>query len=155
MEAVFSVKELVHDDLVTLLSDAFYGNSSMWFHTPKEMDNKYRKCEGDCKEDIAARTLLAGGYIEVVDYEDEWETEKELQEYYEKNKHLVPVSFFKEDEEDECGYSCYRLTYADILKAYNSEEGARDVMDLINGNNDFWTGYNLIQIAMFGEVVYG
>lgn len=58
------------ENLVNLLSTAFYG--SYWFcaRTPKEFREKYR--DGfDNREDRWAQILLDGGYIYVIDSEED------------------------------------------------------------------------------------
>ena len=49
----------------------------------------------------------------------------------------------------------YFLTYDDILRACQTKAGMQLAMELYREEDDYFTCNNLLQIAMFDEVVYG
>lgn len=139
METTIKVTALSHDELVDILSTALYGCD----YLGADYDRKVYKAlvekgvtEGDCFEDKLADMLLNGEKITIIDYYAEGEVYK--------NGVL----------EDEDGV--YELTLADFLEACSSEEGYEYAKTLlIDEDGDYFTANNLLQIIMFGEVIYG
>ena len=81
--------------------------------------------DGWCLEDKWAHRLLKGGHIVCLDYEDEVR---------------------------------YELTLDDIKKGLEKArdgEAVRDWADFCEENDDYFTCNNLVQVCMFGEVIYG
>jgi len=47
------------------------------------------------------------------------------------------------------------FTLSKAIKSLSREEFASDVLKTVKGGDDAWTGFNLIQGCLYGEVVYG
>ena len=140
MKTKKTITEITHDDLVDILSTALYGCDFLGADYDSEFYDALpdEKKEGDCYEDKMADILLNGGKIRVVDFYAEGEV----------------YGNGKLDKNDENGI--YFLTLEDFIKAMESEEGWKYAEELlINEDGDYFTANNLLQIAMFGEVVYG
>ena len=54
--------DIAHDDLVTLFSDALYGDYTFDVYVD-EKNKPLKEGEGDCYEDKLANVLQNGGYI--------------------------------------------------------------------------------------------
>lgn len=123
------------ENLITILSDAFF--NSPWFvpHTPKAMafhaeNAKEQGIDTDnwCREEKWAYILLNGGYIVIEDESDDEEENKTynltLENLNEGWKHLI-----KNHPE----------MYANIMAE----------------NTDFYDMDGLIQCSIFGQIIYG
>jgi hypothetical protein len=137
MKTKITVTELSHDDLVNLLSTALYGSN--WFAASydKKIYESLTETEGDCFEDKLADMLLAGHKITITDYYAEGES-------YSKKC----VGFDGEDAE-------YEVTLKDFLKTASTKSGFKLVEEVLDGNGDYWTGDEFLQMVMFGDVIYG
>lgn len=144
MKTRITVTELSHEDLVDILSTALYGcdylgisyNRQAWCQIPED------KKEGDCYEDHMADMLLNGHWLAATDVYAEGQI-------YGKRKHPMPAT------KDEEGNVTYCLTLTDILWACSSPMGYKLVTEVLSGEGDYFTANNLIQIAIFGEIIYG
>lgn len=144
MKTRITVTELSHEDLVDILSTALYGcdylqvdyDRKVWEAIPSE------KKEGDCFEDRLADMLLNGHYIAITDLYAE-------RQIYGLRKHPVPASV---DEEVNVTYC---LSLEDLLWACSSPRGYKLVTETLSGEGDYFTANNLLQIALFGEEIYG
>ena len=144
MKTRITVTELSHEDLVDILSTALYGcdylqvdyDLKAWEAIPSE------KKEGDCFEDRLADMLLNGHYIAITDLYAEGQI-------YGLRKHPVPASV---DEEVNVTYC---LSLEDLLWACSSSRGYKLVTETLSGEGDYFTANNLLQIALFGEEIYG
>ena len=144
MKTRITVTELSHEDLVDILSTALYGcdylqadyDLKAWEAIPSE------KKEGDCFEDRLADMLLNGHYIAITDLYAEGQI-------YGLRKHPVPASV---DEEVNVTYC---LSLEDLLRACSSPRGYELVTETLSGEGDYFTANNLLQIALFGEEIYG
>ena len=148
------ITELTQEDLVNLLCTATYGSN--WLDCYANDREGVDITEEDCREDVWAKCLLAGKRITFVDYYAEGEHYGEL-----------PYTFGKEDEE--CEYSvslrdvinglqkCIDGTFRDAEKF--SERGfiQRCFNDFAHdGDNwDYFEADALMQIILFGELIYG
>ena len=97
------------------------------------------KRNGECYEDKCADVLLNGGKVYVTDIQAEGVL-------YGTLKHSV-------DEEDES--VTYEVSLQDFLFGFSKSEAMEYTKDLADENDDYWTAYNLIQFATFGELIYG
>ena len=119
-----------HEMLVDLLCTATYGCDWLEIKTLKSerfMDEEVEESvrDGWCREDRWANRLLKGGHIVCIDYEEE---------------------------------SRYELTLDDIkrgLEKARDGEAVRDWADFCEENDDYFTCNNLMQVCIFGEVIYG
>lgn len=124
------LENITHENLVDLLCTATYGNDWLVIKTLKSerfMDDEVEQSVKDdwCLEDKWANRLLKGGHIVCLDYEDEVR---------------------------------YELTLDDIKKGLEKArdgEAVRDWADFCDENDDYFTCNNLVQVCMFGEVIYG
>ena len=125
---------LTHEGLSNLLSTALFG--SYWadiaikrseYHLAEEY--KY-----DCWENKWAAVLINGGSLVVYDYSD---CNNELYEDDEPSKHT--------------------LTLKDVRKGLRlmKKEYPSHYADLVEENDDAETGDIWLQLAVFGEVIYG
>jgi hypothetical protein len=122
--------------LVDLLSTATYGCDYLGvltLKTEKSIDEKFDSdyLENRCCEELWADRLLGGGHIVVVDYEDE-------------DENGVPAK--------------YTLNLEDFKNGLNKardKEAVRDWADFVEEEDDYYTCNNLLQVIVFGEIVYG
>ena len=144
MKTRITVTELSHEDLADILSTALYGcdylqvdyDLKAWEAIPSE------KKEGDCFEDRLADMLLNGHYIAITDLYAEGQI-------YGLRKHPVPASVVEEVNVTYC------LSLEDLLWACSSPRGYELVTETLSGEGDYFTANNLLQIALFGEEIYG
>lgn len=120
---------LNQDELVNILSGATYGSDWLEIYATDEERKKIKILAGDCREDVWAKILLAGGTVQAVDHND--------------------------DDEKE-----YTLSLKDIQEAFTilGKESASALMNIIEDegmNADYYDYNNLLQCAMFKELVYG
>ena len=144
MKVRITVTELSHEDLVDILSTALYGcdylgvgyDHKTWEEIPED------KKEGHCYEDHLADMLLNGHWISITDFYAEGEI-------YKGRKHPMPTTLSKS------GNATYCLALQDILWACNTEHGYKLLTETLSGEGDYFTANNLLQIALFGEEIYG
>jgi hypothetical protein len=119
-----------------LLCTATYGCDYLAVRTLKaesNLDEKYDEeyLENRCLESKWADRLMDGGHIVIYDIYDEDEDGKPMR---------------------------YELTLEDfrkgLIKARDGED-VRDWADFVNENDDYFTCNNLLQVVIFGEVIYG
>lgn len=126
------LENITHENLVDLLCTATYGSEWLAIKTLKSerfMDDEVEQSvrDGWCMEDKWANRLLKGGHIVCYDYFDDEVTR-------------------------------YELTLDDIKKGLEKArdgEAIRDWADFCEENDDYFTCNNLVQVCMFGKVVYG
>ena len=157
MKTEFKVKELTHEELVDFISTATYGDNSFEILVPEEYAHLKKQGPCDCWEDKIANVLENGGKIDVVDCEDDGYEEGE-QQLFQNNAY--PLKHHLEKYESYDGDVLYRPTYRigldDILNAFSTEEGYGYAKELlVDEEGDFYTAWNLLQLVIFGEVVYG
>ena len=129
-----------HEMLVNLLCVATYGSDWLEIKTLKserfmEDDVEQSVRDGWCREDKWAYRLLKGGKIVCYDWYDNGDLE------FEENR---PAR--------------YELTLDDIkrgLEKARDGEAVRDWADFVNEKDDYYTCNNLMQVCIFGEVIYG
>ena len=121
-----------HEMLVDLLCTATFGSEWLEIKTlvsERFMDDEVEQSvrDGWCREDKWANRLLKGGHIVCCDYFDD-------------------------------GCERYELTLDDIkrgLEKARDGEAIRDWADFVNYEDDYFTCNNLMQVCIFGEVIYG
>lgn len=133
MDVTVKILKLTLEELSDIISTAFYGNNYMAVDYEGNPSTFH-----DCFEDNVAQVLLDGGTILVTDqaplYRD---TYGDLPKYV-----------------DNDGYITYKVTLEDILKGSSNSECFEMIQSLLNGEGDMYTGWNLFQIIVFGEIVY-
>lgn len=148
MEIEVKIKELTHEDLVNLLSTTFYGSPTfapMLYDEYKPLENRG---EGNCYEDKMANVLLNGGRVAAVDIEYD-------DEIFENDGVLAVVN--------DAGEAEYRFDLKAVKKglkrALESKKGyirSAALNFLIDdGSFDAGDAEVLIQMIIFGEVIYG
>ena len=151
------IQELTQEDLVNLLCTATFG--SYWLECYAYDREGLEITDEDCLEDVWAKALLAGKEIECIDHYCE-------DELY--GPHAVRI--------DEDGWGVYRISLQDIIdglqkcadgnfKADDDEYGEREKSWLRKCFNHFINNDSvemdqpeaeaLMQIIMFGELIYG
>lgn len=146
MKTKNQVIELTHEEIVNIFSTANYNNSSLELSYADSMDDlarevkkKWNDTHGDtmCYEDKLAAILENGGTIAAIDVE-EYEYGDYDGEEPTKENHVYPI------------------TMQTLLGACSTEEGYSYAKRLlVDEEGDLYDAWNIIQIAMFGEVVYG
>lgn len=168
MEATFTVNKLTHDELVNLFSTATYGNESAIMIKPSE-EYDGLQLDDQSREDYWASILEHGGSLWVYDLYDE-SSSKEEAEYYGKQG----VNWIETDYKGvtnkmvdlfgrvhiigKFSVPAYKITMKTLIAGINAntKESSRLVQELfIEGGGDLYTAYNLMQIAVFGEIIYG
>ena len=146
METKIEVTSLTHEDLVDFLSTALYGCDNFEVGVASNSKHLYNKCkeemgEAFCWEDGLAEVLLGGGELEVTDYY----AEEDPETFVAKG---TAVSC------DEDGNVTHRINYEDVLKGCSL--GYKYAEELfINEGGDYYTAWNLLQLVVFGELIYG
>ena len=151
MKIETKISEITHADLVNFFSTAFYGSSIFAVdYNYDDYDGKPFAAQNDCFEDKLAKILLNGGRITVSDMYAE-----EAGDYYGKIEHIW---------DEDCERMDYTITLKDIenglAKAASSTEpycrksfsnfAENDCVDFDLNDAD-----TLMQIIVFGEVIYG
>lgn len=131
------VIELSHSDLVDIFATATYGSEAIDIDYNREEWGALPVKEGECSEDAMADMILNGHQLTVTDFYAEGET-------YREGAKL-----------DKYGNGIYEIQYSDILNACSTTEGIELAIDLFEGNGDYFTAYNLMQLIVFGEIIYG
>ena len=127
-----------HENLVNLLSVATYGNG--WplikaYKSDREA-GLFNDCE--CCEDKWAKALMFGKGVVVCDlYDDDAEDFDGNGKFPESAKH--------------------RITMDNVQKGLEmmQEQYPRHYADLVEGNDDAITGDVWLQLAVFGDIIYG
>jgi hypothetical protein len=123
-----------HENLVNLLSVATYGNYWPIIRAFKSDNERglFKDCE--CREDKWAKALMEGKGVVVY---DNYEMDSELNEGETPTKHY--------------------LTMDNVQKGLElmRDEYPRHYADLMEEEDDAITGDVWLQLAVFGEVVYG
>ena len=146
MKTKIQVIELTHEEIVNIFSTANYNNSSLELSYADSMDDlarevkkKWNDTHGDtmCYEDKLAAILENGGTIAAIDAE-EYKYRDYNGEEPTKENHVYPI------------------TMQTLLDACSTEEGYSYAKRLlVDEEGDLYDAWNIIQIAMFGEVIYG
>ena len=127
-----------HEHLTDLLSVATYGNEWPVVKAYKSDAEKGLFTDCECREDKWAKALMEGKGVIVYDLYDEDEEDFDGEgEFPESAKH--------------------RITIADVEKGLKlmQEQYPRHYADLVEEEDDAITGDVWLQLAVFGELIYG
>ena len=134
MDATVKILKLALEELSDIISTAFYGNNYMAVDYQGNPSTFH-----DCFEDNVAQVLLDGGTILVTDQAQlEGDTYGDLPKYV-----------------DNDGYITYKVTLEDILKGASNLECLEMIQSIFKGDGDMYTGWDLFQRIVFGEIIYG
>ena len=134
MDATVKILKLTLEELSDIISTAFYGNNYMAVDYQGNPSTFH-----DCVEDNVAQVLLDGGTILVTDQAQlEGDTYGDLPKYV-----------------DNDGYITYKVTLEDILKGASNLECLEMIQSIFKGDGDMYTGWDLFQRIVFGEIIYG
>lgn len=134
MDATVKILKLTLEELSDIISTAFYGNNYMAVDYQGNPSTFH-----DCFEDNVAQVLLDGGTILVTDQAQlEGDTYGDLPKYV-----------------DNDGYITYKVTLEDILKGASNLECLEMIQSIFKGDGDMYTGWDLFQRIVFGEIIYG
>lgn len=141
------ITEVTHDDLVNLFSGATYGSEWLSIGSPLGASQGLLT-EDDCREDAWAKVILASKKLYFYDYyaEDENDFNGSLPHKWDKYNECMRYDFTLEDIEK------------GIAKCLDNEGWeAECAYDLINKpeNLDLYEAEAIMQVIVFGEVVYG
>ena len=156
MKKETDIRTFNHEDLVDLLSTAFYGSTLLACDYSKETYKKAYYEDDECIEDIMAKLLLSGDKVFVGDMY--------AQDASDCNGSKLPHKYDAEQE-----IMWYDVTLEDIRR------GVQSCMDCVdaNGNNDtflhqcavdFLNGKgdmdlieaeSIMQVILFGKLIYG
>ena len=168
MEATFTVNKLTHDELVDLFSTATYGNESAIMVKPsKELEGL--QLDAQSREDYWAYILEQGGSLWVYDLYDESTSNEDAEYYGKKGINWVETDYKGVTSKmvdilgrvhtmGKFSVPAYKITMETLLAGINAntQESSQLVQELfIEGDGDLYTAYNLIQVAVFGEIIYG
>lgn len=130
-----TLKNIDKKFLVNLFSTATYDSDWLTIktlqnesHLDADFDEEYLECR--CLEEKWADRLLAGGSIICID-------EFAIENGDEKTKWLIDLQQIKDG----------------LYKAL--EECPHDLADFLTEEDDYYTCNNLMQVIIFGEVIYG
>lgn len=151
MEKEIKVTSLTHEELVNLFSTALYGDNTFCIDVPSRFEDLW---VGECFEDKIANVLLHGGRIKLRDnYSANADDDVEV---YGNGTDIIVETKSEELLDNLCYYAYYSISLDSILAACSTSEGYRLASELfIDEDGDFYTAYNLLQLIVFGEVVYG
>lgn len=134
MDVTVKILKLTLEELSDIISTAFYGNNYMAVDYQGNPSTFH-----DCFEDNVAQVLLDGGTILVTDQAQlEGDTYGDLPKYV-----------------DNDGYITYKVTLEDILKGASNLECLEMIQSIFKGDGDMYTGWDLFQRIVFGEIIYG
>ena len=140
MKFELKVTEITHDELVSVFCIGYEENDFGFAYNKKDYAKiPEDKRDGDCLEDKVADCLLNGYKIAVTDYHAEGDVHNENLEH----------------EIDDDGAVTYYVGLQNFLNGFSNPDAMECVKDLADGNDDYWTAYNLIQFVIFGETIYG
>lgn len=125
---------LSHEGLSNLLSVATYGNPWPVIKIKRSQYHLAEEDKNECLEDKWASILLNGGTLVVY---DDYEMSNELYENEPPTKYSLDLK-------------AVRKGLRKMKKEYPS-----DWADLVEENDDLCTGDTWLQLAVFGEVIYG
>lgn len=133
-----NIDNISKETLVDLFSTATYGSNWLEIKTLKAescLDNKYDEeyLNNRCCEERWADRLLNGGHIVCYDYYAAEDNEEGKPDRY-----VVDLK-----------------TLRRRLKKARNKEAVRDWCDFVLENDDYDTCNNLMQVVMFGEIIYG
>lgn len=166
MQAEIKVKvtSLTHNELVSIFSDATYGNSMMKIvvandpHTTKVAASVVNdpNIDTECREDLWAEILLNGGSICVVDTESGAKDKDDaFENAYHGEAHNVGFTELNEWFSGTYGATTYDINLEEFLRGCSKENAYELLREILDGDGDMWTAYNLMQIITFGEEIYG
>lgn len=149
MKTHTTITELTQEDLVDLLCTATYGSSWLEIYAPDREGLNIQ--EGDCREGVWAKALLAGKKIECLDSNANGEVYGDLGYVDEVNDGIYPIDLER-----------IRLGLADAIDgtfpgAASSKYWARKCAEHFvagEGEMDNPEAECLMQIIMFGDVIY-
>lgn len=136
-----SIDNIDKELLVDLLTTATFGSDWLEIKTLKaerELDTQFDSdyLDNRCLEEKWADRLLNGGHIICIDWND-YETD---------------------DNGNDIDGVRYELTLEDfkngLIKA-KEKDAIRDWADFVEEKEDYYTCNNLVQVVIFGEVIYG
>lgn len=138
MDIKIKVESMTHEELSDILETALYGSN--WLGADYD-ESDYEKLDSkeECLSDQLAALLLNGYEVTFTDYYAEGET------YGTKCKSSV----------DEDGDGIYKVNIVRILEAASTPEGYNLVKEIIDGDGDYYTADNFMQLVLFDEVIYG
>lgn len=148
--------ELNHEDLINIFSTALYGNSAM--------ECLYRKSDygnipfllTDTREEVIAKILMGGGEVTIIDNEGAEECVDDVCHYGKKGKNWQSNGVIDMGGYYKCYSPMYKVNLRNILNGIKTERGYELAKSLlIDENGDMWTAYNLLQVVLFGEEIYG
>lgn len=147
MKTEIKVKELSKEEINTLFEVATYGNDSLGL----TWEGKYDKL-GNSPADI----LLKGGEVILIDYESE-DTKKKPDIL---GKNHTKISFkeiecWNPKEQGKWFHLCYHINLQNLLDGMSNEKCIKMLPGIVDGTGDVWDAYNCLQIAVFGEEIYG
>lgn len=142
------ITDITHEDIVDLLSTATYGSGYIDIAFVYQQEYLNSKKEGDSREDVYARMLLNGYKIEVRDY------------YSENDEDFFGNLHHEWNAMDEC--MVYHVGIEDIKNGIAKcldlggwkAKCARDLIER-DGNFDLPEAETIMQVIVFGEVIYG
>lgn len=135
MTVEIKICHFLHEELTDILCTAFYGNPYMdidYEGTPSTIHSNF--------ESNVAQVLLDGGTVLITDNN----SSNEEKGYGDLPRYL-----------DNDGFLTYKVTLNDIFKGASTLGCLRMIEDILSGEGDMYTGWNLMQTILFGEVVYG
>ena len=134
------VLSLTHEEISNILEIANYGNDNIAIQRPKEC-NHLVSPKSQFGSDRWADILLGGGYIVV------WDLNADADSLSDQ---LSGRAIAYDLGDRSIGY---RLSLGDLLRACAAD--MKTALDVISGEGDVNDAYNLVQLAIFGEVIYG
>ena len=158
METNTRISKITHDDIVNLLSTALYGSTYLSADYDRERYKRLFK-EGDCYEDKMARILLEGGAITVTDgfVEDEdevWSKKGKWNKDLEEAQYTITLKDIEEGLQKALD-GTFKLTEG--LEQGEKNWARKVVMNMMSEGADYDLpdADMIMQIIMFGEIVYG
>ena len=133
-----NIDNISKETLVDLFSTATYGSNWLEITTLKSernLDSNFTEeyLQNKCCEERWADRLLNGG-------------------------HIVCKDWYASEDDDEGEPTMYKIDLDALktrLKLARDKEAVRDWSDFILEKDDYYTCNNLMQVVMFGEIIYG
>ena len=161
MKTKTTITEITHDDIVNLLSTGLYGSQ---FLGVDYSVGDYRKIpnpdEYDCIEDKCAKLLLNGKSIVIYDMyaEDEEDFHGKLYHSWDSDNKTMDYTITLSDIKkglQKCLDGTFKVNDGCDEEISYMRKCVANLIDSENGDLDLYEAQNILQVIVFGQIIYG
>lgn len=155
--------EFTEEDIVQILSDGMYGDDTFEADLPEDVEEAILrdwidKDEFDefCWEKKLAYALLHGYRIHITDnYSEELIDNWKPEGNGARAIRCDAFATYRKEDKGKWGHVVYEVGLEDFVRAAQTEEGLELIQTFMAEEDDFYTGWNYIQLVLFNEIIYG